>query len=138
MNDRRTIEIVEIATKPAAPAAISAPAAELALNGYTFRWHGEAYDGPLKEWLVEGMLPKIGKALISGQWGTYKTFAAMDLAGAVMTKTTFAGKARKSPGRRPIHRRGRPRRSPRSNLKLLPTRRSQRLAASVRASSELI
>ena len=92
MNDRRMIEIVEIATKPAAPAAISAPAAELALNGYTFRWHGEAYDGPLKEWLVEGMLPKIGKALISGQWGTYKTFAAMDLAGAVMTKTTFAGK----------------------------------------------
>jgi hypothetical protein len=89
---RRLTEIpnmVKSATKPASGESAATP-----VNGavYTFRWHGEAYDGPLKEWLVEGMLPRIGKALIAGQWGTYKTFVALDLAGAVMTKTTFAGR----------------------------------------------
>jgi hypothetical protein len=44
------------------------------------------------------MLPKVGKALIAGQWGVYKTFAAIDLAGSVMTLTPFAGRAVKRQG----------------------------------------
>ena len=35
----------------------------------SLKWHGDADDAPLKEWLVDKMLPKVGKALIAGQWG---------------------------------------------------------------------
>ena len=38
------------------------------------------------------MLYQVGVALIAGQWGTYKTFVAIDLAASVMTKTPFAGR----------------------------------------------
>jgi hypothetical protein len=53
----------------------------------------EPDDTPLGEWLVEQMLPKRGTSLISGQWGTYKTFVALDLAASVMTRSAFAGRA---------------------------------------------
>jgi AAA domain len=65
---------------------------------YQLKWHGAADDTPLKEWLVDKMLPKVGKGLIAGQWGTYKTFVALDLAGSVMTKTPFAGRPVKRQG----------------------------------------
>jgi hypothetical protein len=61
-------------------------------------WHGEDANEPLIEWLVEEMLYKTGLALIAGQWGTYKTFVAIDLAASVITKTPFAGRA--------VHRQG--------------------------------
>jgi RecA-family ATPase len=38
------------------------------------------------------LLLEVGTALISGAWGTYKTFIAIDLAKAVMLGTTFAGR----------------------------------------------
>ena len=44
------------------------------------------------------MIPKTGIGLLSGQWGTYKTFIAIDLSGAVMTGSPFAG--------RPVKRKG--------------------------------
>ena len=55
-------------------------------------WHGEDDDGPMREWLVDQLLPKVGTALASGRWGTYKTFVVMDLAGAVMGRSSFAGR----------------------------------------------
>ena len=55
-------------------------------------------DDPLIEWLVEEMLYRVGLGLMAGQWGTYKTFVAIDLAASVMTKTPFAGRA--------VHRQG--------------------------------
>jgi hypothetical protein len=61
-------------------------------------WHGEDTDEPIVEWLVEDMFYKIGLGLIVGQWGTFKTFVAFDLAASVMTKTPFAGRA--------VHRQG--------------------------------
>jgi hypothetical protein len=61
-------------------------------------WHGEESDDPLIAWLVEDMLYRVGLALMAGQWGTYKTFVAIDLAAAVMTKAAFAGRA--------VHRQG--------------------------------
>ena len=61
-------------------------------NSYTVKWHGEADDAPLKKWLADKTLPEVGTGLLSGQWGTFKTFAALDLAGAVMTKGFFAGR----------------------------------------------
>jgi hypothetical protein len=66
--------------------------------GSPWRWHGDAHDQPLKEWLVDKTLPKVGKGLLSGQWGTLKTFVAIDLARAVVTKTTFAGRPVKRQG----------------------------------------
>ena len=61
-------------------------------DGFELKWHGETDDSPLKEWLVDKTLPKVGKALIAGQWGTYKTFIALDLSAGVMTRTYFAGR----------------------------------------------
>jgi hypothetical protein len=58
---------------------------------FKLKWHGEADDTPLEEWLVEKRLPKVGKALLVGQWGMLKTFVAFDLSAAVMTKASFAG-----------------------------------------------
>jgi hypothetical protein len=44
------------------------------------------------------MLPKKGKAVPAGQWGTFKTFVALDLCSSVMTRSLFAGHA--------VHRQG--------------------------------
>ena len=61
-------------------------------------WHGDQDSTPLKEWLIDEMLPRTGLALIAGQWGTYKTFVMLDLSASVMTKDQFAG--------REVHRQG--------------------------------
>jgi hypothetical protein len=57
----------------------------------TLRWHGEQDPKASRKWLVKGLLPETGCGLISGQWGTGKTFVALDLAAAVMLGKTFAG-----------------------------------------------
>jgi len=56
-------------------------------------WHGEDDGEPLLEWLVEDMLYKVGVGLMAGQWGTFKTFIAIDLSVSVMTQMPFAGRA---------------------------------------------
>ena len=53
------------------------------------RWHGESGAAPVRAWLVNGLLPETGVGLISGQWGTYKTFVALDLAAAIMAGLAF-------------------------------------------------
>jgi AAA domain len=55
--------------------------------------HGDPDPRPIKSWLVKRLLPEIGHGLISGQWGTYKTFVALDLAGCVMTGQPFLNRA---------------------------------------------
>jgi hypothetical protein len=65
---------------------------------YPLIFHGDNDDAPLQEWLVNETLPRIGKGLLSGQWGTFKTFVALDLARAVMTRTPFAGRDVKRQG----------------------------------------
>jgi hypothetical protein len=62
-------------------------------DGYETKWHGDANEAPPKEWRVDRMLPKVGKALAAGQCGTFKTFAVLDLARTVMTKTPFASRS---------------------------------------------
>src|SRR5262249_43936632 len=59
--------------------------------GYTWHWiwHGDVDAQQIRKWSVAGLLPETGVALISGQWGTYKTFVAIDLAAAVMTGSEF-------------------------------------------------
>ncbi|MGA2493335.1 MAG: AAA family ATPase [Roseiarcus sp.] len=72
--------------------ATASGAKQVSPGGFELKWHGEVDDTPLKEWLVDKTLPKVGKALIAGQWGTYKTFIGLALAGSIMTKTPFAGR----------------------------------------------
>jgi hypothetical protein len=52
-------------------------------------WHGEQTETAVRSWLVDGLLPETGTALLAGQWGVFKTFIALDLSGAVMAGTCF-------------------------------------------------
>ncbi len=53
------------------------------------RWHGEVDPAESRAWLVNDLLPETGKGLISGQWGLYKSFVAIDLSAAVMAGASF-------------------------------------------------
>jgi hypothetical protein len=55
-------------------------------------WHGDPVNDQAASWLVHEMLPKTGVALISGQWGTYKSFIAFDLVLSIIFKALFAGR----------------------------------------------
>jgi bifunctional DNA primase/polymerase-like protein/AAA domain-containing protein/primase-like protein len=59
---------------------------------FALRWHGQEDLNAKRGWLVKQLLPKTGAGLISGQWGTAKTFVAIDLAVAVMTGNSFANR----------------------------------------------
>jgi hypothetical protein len=61
-------------------------------------WHGDVDVELRRKYLVKKLIPETGTGLLPGQWGTYKTFVALDLAGAVMTGTTFASHAVKRRG----------------------------------------
>jgi hypothetical protein len=43
-----------------------------------------------QHWLVKQLLPETGVGVVSGQWGSFKTTAALDLSIAVMTGQPFA------------------------------------------------
>ena len=53
--------------------------------------HGDPDPRPLKSWLVKGRIPACGHGLLSGQWGTYKSFVALELTTALMTAQPFLG-----------------------------------------------
>jgi hypothetical protein len=42
-----------------------------------------------RKWLVELLIPEVGVGLLAGQWGTWKTFVAINLAAEIMTGGTF-------------------------------------------------
>ena len=54
-------------------------------------WHGDIDVELKRKYLVKKLIPETGTGLLPGQWGTYKSFVALDLAGGIMTGTTFAG-----------------------------------------------
>ena len=53
--------------------------------------HGDPDPRPLKSWLVKHLIPACGHGLLSGQWGTGKTFVVFDLAAALGTGQPFLG-----------------------------------------------
>jgi hypothetical protein len=55
--------------------------------------HGDADPRPLKSWAVKHLIPRCGHGLLSGQWGTGKTFIVFDLAAALGTGQPFLGHA---------------------------------------------
>ena len=56
---------------------------------WRLRFHGEANPVESRPWLVELLIPETGTGLISGQWGVFKSFCALDLAAAVMAGGKF-------------------------------------------------
>jgi hypothetical protein len=61
-------------------------------NPFELHWHGEIDTRAARPMLVKRLIPATGVGLISGQWGTAKTFTAIDLAGSVLTGLEFAGR----------------------------------------------
>jgi AAA domain len=61
-------------------------------------WHGAVDERAPRAWLVHDLIPEKGQGLASGQWGTAKTFVAMDLSASIMTGTPFAGREIDRPG----------------------------------------
>ena len=57
----------------------------------TLYCHGDPDPRPLKSWLIKYLMPERGHGLLSGQWGTGKTFVLFDLAASLMTGQPFCG-----------------------------------------------
>ena len=53
--------------------------------------HGDPDPRPLKSWTIKHLIPAVGHGLLSGQWGTGKTFIMFDLAAALATGQPFLG-----------------------------------------------
>jgi AAA domain len=51
--------------------------------------HGDPDPRPIKAWAIKGLVQQQGHGLLSGQWGTYKSFIALELAGSLMTGQPF-------------------------------------------------
>jgi len=54
-------------------------------------WHGQVDYRESRPQLVQDVIPQVGHGLISGQWGTFKTFAALELAHSCMSGEPFLG-----------------------------------------------
>jgi hypothetical protein len=54
-----------------------------------WQFHDDKPSPPTK-WLIKNLLPETGAGLLSGQWGTFKTTTALDLAVSVMAGPPFA------------------------------------------------
>jgi len=63
----------------------------LSTNLWPWQFYGRQEIKTVRSYLIDKLLPETGVGLLSGQWGTYKTFTAVDLAAAVVTGTPFAG-----------------------------------------------
>jgi hypothetical protein len=51
--------------------------------------HGDPDPRPVKRWTIRKLMPVCGCGLLSGQWGTYKSFMALEISAAVMTGQPF-------------------------------------------------
>lgn len=56
----------------------------------SLQWHGDAPVQQQKS-LIRNRLPEIGAGLLSGQWGTFKTFFALDLSAHIMMGWDWTG-----------------------------------------------
>ena len=59
----------------------------------TWKFHTGKSAAPPR-WLIKNILPETGVALMSGQWGTFKTTTAIYICVSVMTGQPFAGRYR--------------------------------------------
>ena len=61
--------------------------------GGSWKYHSSEAAAPTR-WLIKGILPETGVALIAGQWGTFKTTIMLDASVSVMAGLLFAGRYR--------------------------------------------
>lgn len=54
-------------------------------------WHGEVSATDSRTWVIHDLVPEVGKGLIAGQWGTFKTFTALEMAHSMMSGAAFLG-----------------------------------------------
>jgi AAA domain/Bifunctional DNA primase/polymerase, N-terminal len=55
-------------------------------------WKYHTAETPARpQWLIKGILPATGVAIMPGQWGTFKTTVALDISVCVMAGLPFAG-----------------------------------------------
>ena len=67
-------------------------------TGNSWKYHSGAAPVPLR-WLIKGILPETGAALMAGVWGAYKTTIALEISVCVMAGLPFADQFRvKRPG----------------------------------------
>ena len=64
---------------------------DVAVSRSSWKYHTDAKPEPLR-WLIKALLPETGAALMSGQWGAFKTTAALDMAVCIMAGLSFAGR----------------------------------------------
>jgi len=69
----------------------AAPQSNASANLPIVHWHGEVDIRDSRPWAVQDLIPEVGCGLLSGQWGTYKTFTGFDLAHDVMSGEPFLG-----------------------------------------------
>ena len=71
--------------------------------------HGDPDPRPVKRWTIRKLMPACGCGLLSGQWGTYKSFMALEIAAAVNDRAAVQHLPGAAPVRRlvPARRRGR-------------------------------
>jgi AAA domain len=53
--------------------------------------HGDPDPRPIKSWAIKRLMATVGHGVLGGQWGTFKTFIAFDLAACLMTGQPFLG-----------------------------------------------
>jgi hypothetical protein len=58
----------------------------------TLFWHGEPDPRPRLKWRIKGLMPAVGVGLLAGQWGTFKTFMAIELAMTINVAGQFCGR----------------------------------------------
>ena len=58
-------------------------------NGPKVQWHGEAKTEAAAPALIKGLIKQVSVNLLSGQWGTFKTFVILDIAGDVILGLPF-------------------------------------------------
>jgi len=63
---------------------------EKAIESYGFRLFDNYSTDKPPEWLLEGLLPRIGVGIISGGKGTYKTAVTLDLGLSIVARQPFA------------------------------------------------
>src|SRR5204862_5313443 len=54
--------------------------------------HGDPDTRPVRQWTIEKLMPTCGHGLLSGQWGTFKSFMALELAASLMMCQPFCNR----------------------------------------------
>ena len=91
-DPRRAEKLVDICFEAPKWEPLKDTANELS-RGHAWKYHTDATPTP-PTWLIKGILPETGAAIMSGQWGTFKTTVAFDLSVCVMAALLFADRYR--------------------------------------------